>query len=149
MAVRSTAVQVMSTRRSQALAIIRRRSKIHGWGVYASRNITKNTRVIDYAGEKISARESLKRERRYLKAGHIWCFKLNRSWVRDAAVGGNIARFINHSCKPNCYVHIVNDTIWIRASRTIRKGEELTYDYATDGPRTIACRCSPGCRGRL
>jgi uncharacterized protein len=149
MAVRSTAYHVMSTRRGQVSAIVRRKSKIHGWGVYASRNITKNTRVIDYAGEKISSRESLKRERRYLKAGHIWCFKLNRRWVRDAAVGGNLARFINHSCKPNCYVHIVNDTIWIRASRNIRKGEELTYDYATDGPRAIACRCSPGCRGRL
>jgi SET domain-containing protein len=139
----------MSIRRTQGSAIVRRRSKIHGWGVYASRRITKNTRVVDYAGEKISSRESVRRERRYLKAGHIWCFKLNRNWVRDAAVGGNIARFINHSCKPNCYVEIVNDTIWIRASRTIRRGEELTYDYATDGPRAIACRCSPGCRERL
>jgi uncharacterized protein len=149
MAVQSTAFQVMSTRPGQVSAIVRRRSKIHGWGVYASRPITKNTRVVDYAGEKISSRESIRRERRYLKAGHIWCFKLNRNWVRDAAVGGNIARFINHSCKPNCYVQIVNDTIWIRASRTIRKGEEITYDYATDGPRAIACRCSPGCRGKL
>jgi SET domain-containing protein len=149
MAVQSTAFQVMNTRPGQVSAIVRRRSKIHGWGVYASRPITKNTRVVDYAGEKISSRESIRRERRYLKAGHIWCFKLNRNWVRDAAVGGNIARFINHSCKPNCYVQIVNDTIWIRASRTIRKGEEITYDYATDGPRAIACRCSPGCRGRL
>jgi SET domain-containing protein len=149
MSVQSTAFQVMNRRPGRVSAIVRRRSKIHGWGVYAARPITKNTRVVDYAGEKISSRESIKRERRYLRAGHIWCFKLNRNWVRDAAVGGNIARFINHSCKPNCYVQIVNDTIWIRASRTIRKGEEITYDYATDGPRAIACRCSPGCRGSL
>ena len=73
------------------------------------------------------------RENRYMKRGAIWCFQINRRWVRDAAVGGNIARFINHSCRGNCYVHIVGDIIWIRASRTIRKGEELTYDYMTDG----------------
>jgi SET domain-containing protein len=129
--------------------IRKRKSRIHGWGVYATRDIPKNTRIIDYAGEKITSRESLKRERRYLKMGHIWCFKLNGRYVRDAAVGGNIARFINHSCRPNCYTHIIGDTIWIRASRTISRGEELTYDYATDGPGTISCRCRPGCRTKL
>lgn len=125
--------------------IERRKSKLHGWGVFATRSIPKNKRVIDYAGEKIRNRESLKRERRYLQKGHIWCFKLNSRWVRDAAVGGNVARFINHSCKPNCYIQIVGDTIWIRAARTIRKGEELTYDYCTDGEGEIPCRCRPGC----
>jgi SET domain-containing protein len=126
--------------------IVKRRSRIAGWGVYATRPISKNTRIIDYAGEKISNRESLRRERRYLKRGHIWCFKLNSRWVRDAAVGGNIARFINHSCTPNCYSQIIGDTIWIRAARNIRKGEELTYDYMTDGEGSIQCRCSPGCK---
>jgi SET domain-containing protein len=129
--------------------IARRKSRIHGWGVYATREIPKNTRIIDYAGEKISVRESLRREKRYLRVGHIWCFKLNGRWVRDAAVGGNVSRYINHSCRPNCYVHIVGDTIWIRASRTIRRGEELSYDYATDGPRQIVCRCGPHCAGRI
>ncbi len=129
--------------------IEKRRSPIQGWGVFATRRITKNTRIVDYAGEKINNRESLKRERRYLKKGHIWCFKLNRLYVRDAAVGGNIARFINHSCTPNCWFEIANTAIWIRASRLIRTGEELTYDYATVGERTIRCRCRPGCPNRL
>jgi len=129
--------------------IKRRRSKLHGWGVFADQRITKNTRIIDYAGEKISHQESLRRERRYMKHGCIWCFQLNRRWVRDAAVGGNVARFINHSCRPNCYVHIVGDTIWIRAARNIRKGEELTYDYMTDGEGEIQCRCRPGCQRLL
>ena len=129
--------------------IERRRSRIHGWGIYATQAIPKNKRIIDYAGEKISNKESLKREREYLKKGHIWCFKLNSRSVRDAAVGGNVARFINHSCTPNCYTQIVGDTIWIRASRTIRKGEELTYDYMTDGEGHIACKCSPNCRTKL
>jgi SET domain-containing protein len=129
--------------------IKRRRSKLHGWGVFASQRINKNKRIIDYAGEKISHQESLRREQRYMRKGLIWCFQINRRWVRDAAAGGNIARFINHSCHPNCYVHIVGHTIWIRAARNIRRGEELTYDYMTDGEGHIRCRCSPACQRLL
>ena len=129
--------------------IERRRSRVHGWGVFATEPINKNTRIVHYAGEKISHRESLRRERRYQERGHIWCFRLNNRWVIDAGVGGNIARFINHSCTPNCYVHIVGGVIWIRAARTIERGEELTYDYRTDGDKTIACRCHDACRNRV
>jgi SET domain-containing protein len=126
--------------------IEKRRSGIAGWGVFATQSIPKNTRIIDYAGEKISSRESERRERRYLERGRIWCFKLSERYVRDAAVGGNLARYINHACRPNCYTQIIGDTIWIRAARTIRKGEELTYDYSTDGEASIPCRCTPGCK---
>jgi SET domain-containing protein len=126
--------------------ITKRRSKIQGWGVFATQAITKNTRIVDYAGEKIPNKESLRREVRYLKQGHIWCFKLNRLYVRDAAVGGNIARYINHSCTPNCYTQVIGDIIWIRAAKNIRTGEELTYDYCTDGEGSIQCRCHPGCK---
>jgi uncharacterized protein len=129
--------------------IERRRSKIAGWGVYATQDIPKNTRIIDYAGEKITHKESLKRENNYLGKGQIWCFTLNNRWVIDAGVGGNIARFINHSCKPNCYSHITNGTIWIRAARTIRKGEELSYDYNTTGDAEIPCKCRPDCTHKL
>ena len=126
--------------------IEKRRSGVHGWGVYATRTIPKNTRVIHYAGEKISNRESSRRELRYIKRGHIWCFKLTNRTVIDAGVGGNVARFINHSCRPNCYTRIEKGIIWIRASRGIRRGEELTYDYRTDGEALIKCRCRPGCQ---
>lgn len=129
--------------------IARRRSKLHGWGVFALGPINKNTRIIDYAGERIDHKESLKRETKYLARGEIWCFTVNRRWVRDANAGGNIARFINHGCKPNCYSQIVDHTIWIRAARTIKAGEELTYNYHTDGDRVIQCRCRPGCTGKL
>ena len=129
--------------------IKRRRSRIHGWGVYATRQITKNTRIIFYAGEKISNQESLKRERRYIKNGHIWCFKLTNRTVIDAGVGGNDARFINHACRPNCYIDIKKGIIWVRAARTIQKGEELTYNYNTDGEGLIPCRCRPGCQTLL
>ena len=102
--------------------IEKRRSKIQGWGVYATQTISKNTRIIDYAGEKISNQESLKREARYIKNGHIWCFKLTNRTVIDAGVGGNVARFINHSCRPNCYIHILDGIIWIRAARNDPQG---------------------------
>ena len=129
--------------------IQRRKSRIHGWGVYATEPINKNKRIVTYDGEKITNQASLRRERRYIKQGHIWCFKLNRLYVRDAAVGGNIARFINHSCTPNCYTRVIGDQIWIIAARNIRRGEELTYDYMTDGPGHIACICRPGCKTKL
>lgn len=129
--------------------IEKRRSKIQGWGVFATRPIAKNTRIIDYAGEIISNQESLRRERRYLKRGHIWCFKLTNRTVVDAGVGGNVARYINHSCEPNCYIDIKKRVIWIRAARNIRKGEELTYNYNTDGDCVIPCRCRKGCQNLL
>lgn len=117
--------------------------------MFATRVINKNTRIIDYAGEKISNAESLKRERRYIKRGHIWCFKLTNRTVVDGHVNGNDARYINHSCVGNCYIHIVDGVIWVRAARRIRKGEELTYNYNTDGEGLIRCRCRPGCKTLL
>ena len=129
--------------------IIRRKSKVHGFGVFAAEDINKNRRIIDYDGELIDHKESYKRETKYLEKGCIWCFTVNRRWVRDANVGGNVARFINHACKPNCYSQIVGKTIWIRAARNIKAGEELSYDYYTDGDKIIQCRCRPGCKRRL
>jgi SET domain-containing protein len=129
--------------------IFRRRSRLHGWGVFAREPINKNTRIVTYEGELIDHDESYERETRYLKRGEIWCFTVNRRWVRDAQVGGNIARFINHACKPNCYSQVIGLDIWIRAARNIEAGEELTYDYYTDGDKIIQCRCRPGCTRRL
>jgi len=137
------------SRRVSLPRIVRRRSKIHGSGVFAAEPISKNTRIIDYAGELVRNRDSEAREERYLAEGCVWVFRVNGTWSRDAAVGGNVARFINHSCRPNCWIEIVDKTIWIRASKSIRKGEELTYDYATDGEQTIPCRCRPGCTNRF
>ncbi len=125
--------------------IERRKSRIAGWGVFATETIPKNKRIIEYAGEKIPNKESLKRESRYLDKGHIWCFKLTSRTAVDANVGGNVSRFINHSCKPNCYVQIIDGVIWIRAAKTIRKGTELNYNYNTEGEASIKCRCRPGC----
>ena len=129
--------------------IRRRKSKLHGVGVFALVPINKNKRIIDYAGELITNKQSESREDRYLRNGCIWVFRVNRAWSRDANVDGNVARFINHSCKPNCWVDVVDKTIWIRAARNIAVGEELTYDYNTEGDKNIPCRCRPGCTTKL
>jgi SET domain-containing protein len=131
--------------------IERKKSKLHGFGVFALEPINKNKRIIDYAGELISNKQSESREDKYLSKGCIWVFRVNRNWSRDAAVGGNIARFINHSCTPNCWIEVdgKTKTIWVRAAKSIRKGQELTYDYNTEGDKVIPCRCRPGCKTKL
>ena len=125
-------------------------SRIHGRGVFAGEAITKNSRIIDYAGELIRNDEACEaREEQHRGRGELWIFRVNRAWSRDANVDGNIARFINHSCTPNCWFEVVDKTIWIRAARRIRRGEELTYDYSIIGQRSIPCRCRPGCPNKL
>lgn len=126
--------------------IVRRRSDISGWGVYAAQTIDEDTKIVEYTGELVAQAEAWRREQRYLPRQRIWIFTINTRWARDAAVGGNIARYVNHACNPNCYVDIEGHHIWIRASRKIRTGEELTYDYNTDGVAGIPCRCRPRCR---
>lgn len=131
--------------------IARKRSRLHGFGVFAGEPINKNKVIIDYAGELITNKVSDKREDTYLNQGCIWVFRINRNWSRDAHVGGNVARFINHACVPNCYstVDAKTKTIWIRAAKAIQPGDELTYDYHTEGDKTIQCRCRPGCKTKL
>jgi hypothetical protein len=125
--------------------LVRRRSAIAGWGVYAGQTIEEDAHVVEYKGELVLQAEGWRREQRYLPRQRIWIFTVNGRWVRDAAVGGNIARYINHSCHPNCHTDVVGHTIWILASRRIRQGEELTYNYNTDGVAGIPCRCRPRC----
>ena len=114
--------------------------------MFALKPINKNTRIIDYAGELIrNGRTRGRAKSRYLAQGCIWVFRVNRAWSRDAAVGGNIARFINHSCTPNCWFEIVDKTIWIRAPRRIRERRRAHLRLLHDGEQTIPCRCRPGC----
>jgi SET domain-containing protein len=125
---------------------VRRRSGISGWGVYAGQAIDEDVRIVEYKGALISQAEGWRREQRYLPRKRIWIFNIDERWARDAAFGGNVARYINHACRPNCYTDIVRRTIWIIAARPIRKGEELTYDYNTEGVAGIQCLCRPRCR---
>jgi SET domain-containing protein len=135
----------MATRRRPPLAI--RRSPIQGRGVFATRRIRKDRRLVEYRGERITPAEA---DTRYdddaMERHHTCLFVVDDDTVIDGAVGGNIARFINHSCRPNCWIEIAGDVVWIRAARTIAAGEELFYDYNTGGEAGISCRCRPACR---
>ena len=126
--------------------IVRRRSTISGWCVYAAQPIKKDAPIVEYKGELIPQAEATRREKRYLARQRIWLFIINTRWARDAAFGGNIARYINHGCRPNCYTEVAGRHIWVHAMRDIREGEELTYDYNTNGDAGIPCQCRPRCR---
>ncbi|KAL1424065.1 hypothetical protein MTO96_003690 [Rhipicephalus appendiculatus] len=110
------------------------RSSIHGRGLYCKRNIDGGEMIIEYAGEVIRAALTDKREKYYESKG-IGCymFRIDDHEVVDATMHGNAARFINHSCEPNCYSKVITvdnkKHIVIFALRSILKGEELTYDY--------------------
>jgi len=91
----------------------RRRSPISGWGVYACQPIDEDARIVEYTGQLVSQAEAWRREQRYLPRQRIWIFTINTRWARDAAFGGNIARYINHACRPNCYVDIEGRHAWL------------------------------------
>ena len=138
-----------------------RRSKVHGHGVFSTKNISKNTKIIQYIGEKITRSEgnkrSEKRIKKYLnsrKTGSVYIFQLNNRYDIDGSPKYNKARYINHSCDPNCEVDIVNDEIWISSIKKINKGEELSYDYGysfdKDDYKDHPCECgSKKCIGYI
>lgn len=136
-----------------------RNSAIHGRGVYAIAPIKKGTRVLEYLGERISHGEADDRyEKKGDDDGHTFLFIASNRTVIDAGVDGNDARFINHSCNPNCETVIENSRVFIDAIRNIKPGEELGYDYqltweSTDDPAELAlyaCRCgAKKCRGTM
>ena len=113
--------------------LVLRRSGIQGRGVFARKDIPSGTRLIEYVGERINNAEADRRyEDELMGRHHTFLFILNQRTVIDAAVGGNISRYINHSCDPNCVAWIEGQHIWIDALRDIREGEELAYDYEYD-----------------
>lgn len=136
-----------------------RRSSIHGLGAFASQDIPRGTRVIEYVGEKISNAEA---DRRYddesMRKHHTFLFILSERTCVDAAFNGNESRFINHSCDPNCEAVITRGRIWVEAVKRIPAGTELVYDYQFEDDaeyteedlRFYACHCgSPKCRGTI
>ena len=113
-----------------------KKSKVHGTGVFASGNIKKSSRIIEYIGEKITKKEGDKRSADRIKnflnkknEGSVYIFELNKKYDIDGSPLYNKARYINHSCSPNCEVDIIDNKIWIISIKKINKGEELNYDY--------------------
>ncbi|XP_038886069.1 histone-lysine N-methyltransferase ATXR7 isoform X2 [Benincasa hispida] len=133
------------------------RSKIHDWGLVALEPIEAEDFVIEYVGELIRPRISDIRERQYEKMGigSSYLFRLDDGYVVDATKRGGVARFINHSCEPNCYTKVITvegqKKIFIYAKRHISAGEEITYNYKFPlEEKKIPCNCrSRRCRGSL
>jgi len=136
----------------------KRRSGIHGTGVFATRRIRAGRAVIPYLGQILTTAEVRARYDDDADNPHTFLFDLGGDRYVDAGVGGNDARFINHSCDPNCEAELSDGTIWIRAVRNIQPGVELTYDYALEIEKGASrsrrsrytCRCgAPKCRGTM
>jgi uncharacterized protein len=136
-----------------------RPSPIHGRGAFATRRIRKGTRIIEYTGERLTPAAADARyadDRR--EPPHVLLFTVDRRTVIDAGVGGNEARYFNHSCAPNCEAVTEQRRVYLEALRTIAAGEELTYDYqlgrgrwpSAEWERRYACRCGAAiCRGTM
>ena len=133
-----------------------RGSGIHGRGVFATRDIPAETRIIEYLGEKIDKEESDIRGwaqmDRHNETGEaaVYIFTLDDDWDIDGNVPENAARLINHGCDVNCEAYIEDGTIWIWSIRDIAKDEELLFNYGfdlenwEDHPCVCGADCCPG-----
>lgn len=136
-----------------------RASSIQGLGAFAILPIARGTRVIEYQGERITPDEA---DERYdddaMERPHTFLFTVSKKIVIDAAQQGNEARFINHSCDPNCETVVQGGRVFIEAIRDIPPDMELTYDYNLERPgryraewkERYACHCgAESCRGTI
>jgi len=134
-----------------------RNSGIHGKGVFALTRVPAGIRLIEYTGERLTEAQV---DRRYAKDDnpHTFLFALDDGMVIDATSGGNSARWINHSCAPNCEAVDEDGRIYIETLRAIRPGEELSYNYRIELEerhtpklkRLYQCRCGARrCQGTI
>ena len=111
-----------------------RQSKIHGIGVFATKDVAWGKEIIEYVGQILSPKEGARRVRFYDTIGVTYLFDLDGKRYIDGLVGGNISRFINHSkLNPNCCCIKKNGGVYIYSYTDIKAGEELTFDYEMDG----------------
>jgi uncharacterized protein len=146
--------------------IIRRDSPIHGSGVFATTDIPKGEEVIQYRGKILTHDEANRLYAGDADSGHTFLFTMNEKYLIDGGQGGNVARWFNHSCAPNCQAWLIEnpdgdklkDRVVIETKRAVKSGEELTYDYGikleerhTARLKKIwACRCGKkNCTGTL
>jgi SET domain-containing protein len=135
--------------------VIVRRSSVHGNGVFTMRPLPAGEPVLEYKGEITSWRDAVRRHRREGVEGHTFLFGPSDGRVIDGSRGGNSARWLNHSCAPNCETIEDGERVFIHTLRAIEPGEELFIEYllAIDDPSDeearaqYACRCAAaGCR---
>ncbi|WP_153099013.1 SET domain-containing protein [Paraburkholderia hayleyella] len=136
-----------------------RRSGVHGKGVFALELLAAGERLIEYKGERISWKEALRRHPHNPdEPNHTFYFALDGGGVIDGKINGNSARWINHSCAPNCEAEEISGRVYIHALQDIPAGTELFYDYGLviDERQTkklrrdYECRCGAAeCRGTM
>ncbi|MGF6770505.1 SET domain-containing protein [Paraburkholderia sp. GAS199] len=136
-----------------------RRSPVHGRGLFAIRTIAAGALICEYKGTRVKWQDVQQHNRPgEAEAGHTFLFDVEHGLVIDGSKGGNSARWLNHSCSPNCEAELSNNRIFIYALRAIAPGEELALDYALvvdeRHSRKVCeqylCRCaSPECRGTM
>ncbi len=119
--------------------VLKKKSPVHGYGVFAKINIPQGTRIIEYVGERITKAQAERRgpalmeyARKHHEMGAVYLFELNKKHDIDGHVSYNTAKYINHSCLPNCEAEIIRGHIWIIANKDIQKGDELFYNYGYD-----------------
>ena len=135
---------------NEKIKFVVKNSSIDRRGVYTETFIPMNTELFHYEGERISAAEAIQRENDTTREG-IYTFWLNEETAIDGWEQGNISKYLNHSCSPNCHYEIFENRISIFASRDIIPEEELTidYDYDADG-ELVHCLCgTDDCRGYI
>lgn len=110
-----------------------------GLGLFAEEPIAKGKCIIEYTGRQISKEEEYESYSKYL-------FEVSKTKTIDGRAKTNKARYINHSCRPNCEIEIRLERVYVFSKRNIRKGEELTYDYDTDYfdeyIKPVGCKCA-------
>ncbi len=136
-----------------------RNSKVHGNGVFAARKIPAGARIIEYQGKRITEKQAEKRFGQDPEnPHHTFFFSLESGKLIDGGDEGNDARWINHSCEPNCEAQEEKGRVFIQALRDITRGEELNYDYglvidekmSKALKKAYQCRCgSAECRGTM
>lgn len=109
-----------------------------GLGLFALEAIPARQRIIEYTGPLIPNEEVEKRRGRYF-------FGVNSKWTIDGSTRSNLARYINHSCRPNAEAIVTGKRIWIWSKKAIKAGEEITYNYGKeyfdDFIKPVGCKC--------
>jgi SET domain-containing protein len=130
----------------------RKKSGINNLGLFAKTDIKKGEKVIEYKGRKFTHKQ-VEEDDRFDNSKAIYLFTLNERYVLDGDTKTNTAKYINHSCDPNCEVDIIKGKIWIIAIKDIKKGDELSYDYGFGYDadfRQFPCKCgSKNCCGYI
>ena len=137
-------------RATTSLYVLKKKSSIHNFGIFAKKDIPKGAKIIEYVGEKITKCESDRRgadclhhSRKNKERGSVYIFELNKRHDLDGNVSYNTAKYINHSCHPNSEAHLIHGHIWIVALKDIKKEKELSYNYGYgfEDYHEHECRC--------